>query len=761
MTDLGAMDDSDRTHAPGDTFGSTESRPASAADEVTESDGDNGGTGSPNDPGGGSVRSGHVATALLTAYKGLRVPRRLADAIDRHLVSCPECRHRLARARSGSTIGSTRPPANLSDSDATAPEAPAGAHRQLAEELWEHPDLLFEGWLGSGGMGSVFLARQRLLDRRVAVKLLHPRLYDRPGSGERLKDEIKLVAKLDHPHVVAAFSAESYRGRLLFVMEFVDGVSLQEYLAHAAPLPAAEACDYARQAALGLQHAHEAGLVHRDVKPHNLILTPQGWIKVLDFGLARAKGRESGGRTGPGAMLGTADYVAPEQALDATSADARSDLYSLGCTLYHALAGHVPFPNATPTEKIARHVGEEPADLAKIRPDLPPEVIAIIRRLMAKDRDRRFRSAAEVVEALVPFVPGNRSRRWTRRRVLTAGVAMALVAGGAGLLAPAGRRYVRRSFPSLFPPDRGELVLQLEVNDNLVAVAYSLDGTIVAGGNGGTLFAWDGHTGKSLWEIREHTDRINFITASTDGTRVASVADDHRVLVWETATSKVVARPAPLPEGAEAVAFSPDATTVYAGDGAGTLRAFDIATGKPPSTWRDPPFAYKGKGIAAVCVSPDGRTLYVGFGVWHDDATPNPADGKILLVDSATGKQVGELSGLTGSIISLALSSDGTKLVGGGLDGLMHVWDTATREKVHSTPGFGKIVRGVAAAPDNRRFTSSTFDGPVRVWELGSAEPILSLTAPRAARFNHLSFSPNGTRLAAAGRGQVAVWQVL
>src|SRR5262249_12018758 len=180
-------------------------------------------------------------------------------------------------------------------------------------------------------------------------------------------------------NIVAAYDAGTANGVHFLVMEFVEGTDLAASVRARGPLPIAHAAHFSRQAALGLQHAHERGMVHRDIKPHNLMLTPRAEVKILDFGLARlARESEEKGLTADHAMMGTADYVAPEQAEDAHRADIRADIYSLGCTLYHLLAGRPPFPQGTALQKMMSHVMNTATPLGQLRPDVPAALHALL-----------------------------------------------------------------------------------------------------------------------------------------------------------------------------------------------------------------------------------------------------------------------------------------------------------------------------------------------------------------------------------------------
>jgi formylglycine-generating enzyme required for sulfatase activity/tRNA A-37 threonylcarbamoyl transferase component Bud32 len=273
--------------------------------------------------------------------------------------------------------------------------------------------------LGQGGMGQVFKARHRRLDRTVALKLIRPDQLTDPEVVRRFQRESRAAGRLAHPNVITIHDADEINGTHFFAMEYVEGTDLGRLVARRGPLPAEEACDYVRQAALGLQHAHERGLVHRDVKPANLLVTGSPpVVKVLDLGLARLQRLTEEERlasflTTDGALLGTLDYQAPEQALDPRSVDTRADVYSLGCTLYHLLAGRPPFADCSPPQKLVGHKREEPPALEAARPDLPPGLVAVVRRLLAKQPAERYQTPAEVAAALAPFAAEAAALSWT------------------------------------------------------------------------------------------------------------------------------------------------------------------------------------------------------------------------------------------------------------------------------------------------------------------------------------------------------------
>jgi hypothetical protein len=269
---------------------------------------------------------------------------------------------------------------------------------------------LFEK-LGDGGMGTVYKALHVRLKRVVALKVLAPGRLSDPEARARFVREMEVVASLDHPNVVRATDGGESDGQHFLVMDYVEGIDLAELAHRAGPLPVAEACELARQAAVALHYIHTRGLVHRDVKPSNLMATPDGQLKVLDLGLARLRGDGQPDRrlTGAGEVIGTADYMAPEQATDARRVDPRTDLYALGCTLYHLLAGRPPFDDPahrSAFQKLTGHAQEPPPALRSRRPDVPEGLAAVVHRLIAKDPADRPAAAADVALALAPHAAG-------------------------------------------------------------------------------------------------------------------------------------------------------------------------------------------------------------------------------------------------------------------------------------------------------------------------------------------------------------------
>ena len=256
--------------------------------------------------------------------------------------------------------------------------------------------------LGSGGMSSVYLAEHVLMQRRVAVKVLPQNRVSDASYLARFHFEARAAAVLDHPNIVRVFDLDN-DGRIHYlVMEYIEGYDLDELVSEHGPLDYHTAVEFIKQAGAGLEHAHQAGLVHRDIKPANLLVDMRGTLKILDMGLAKftsgARAVQDFGHDEH--VLGTADYLAPEQAVNSQTVDHRGDIYGLGCTLYFLLTGHPPFAKGTSQERMAAHQHEEPPSLLVERPDAPQALVAICGRMMEKSPLDRYQSASEVRQAL-------------------------------------------------------------------------------------------------------------------------------------------------------------------------------------------------------------------------------------------------------------------------------------------------------------------------------------------------------------------------
>jgi serine/threonine-protein kinase len=292
--------------------------------------------------------------------------------------------------------------------------------------------------LGQGGLSQVLRARHRETNSLFAIKMIRPEVFASPEGRTQFLQEVEAMARLDHPNVVQFCDADQHADTYYFAMEYVEGTDLGKVIRLSGALPVHEACDYVRQAALGLQHAYERNLIHRDIKPVNLFLTYQSesksshnllaaagaaapagraarapiqlkpLIKILDWGLASLRSpkglcRDSTIELIERSVVGTADYLSPEQARNANAVDIRGDIYSLGCSLYYLLTGQAPFPDGSLMQKILAHQQAQPRPIDEFRTDVPAGVIAIVKRMMAKRPEDRFQTPASVALSLLSF----------------------------------------------------------------------------------------------------------------------------------------------------------------------------------------------------------------------------------------------------------------------------------------------------------------------------------------------------------------------
>ncbi len=257
--------------------------------------------------------------------------------------------------------------------------------------------------IGQGGMGRVYLARDTRLNRLVALKILAPERMNNARAVERFKREARVGAQLQHENLVRIYDFGQANGRFFLVMEYIEGKTIGALLTAQGPMPIATAARLAWQITLGLEHAHRKGLIHRDVNPYNILVTHDGIAKLADLGLAIDLADDER-VTREGATVGTFDYVAPEQARHSHSADIRSDIYSLGCTLYHMVTGQVPFPSPSLPEKLFAHQALEPTPLDQLVPDMPPEFMGVVQTMMRKQPQDRYATPLHVAQALEPFL---------------------------------------------------------------------------------------------------------------------------------------------------------------------------------------------------------------------------------------------------------------------------------------------------------------------------------------------------------------------
>jgi serine/threonine protein kinase len=600
--------------------------------------------------------------------------------------------------------------------------------------------------LGRGGMGVVYKAHEVGLGRVVALKVLH---NDRQAASEtvrRFLREAEASSRVLHPHIVLIYTAGQDGEHHFLAMEYVEGVDLERLVRETGPLSVAQACDYMRQAALGLQHAHERGLIHRDVKPTNLMVTPppppgpggagRGLVKILDLGLARLyrpmKVRVVASTlTHEGAFLGTPDFVAPEQAKDPRKIDHRADLYSLGCTFYFLLTGRVPFAADVVSEKLYQHWTAEPAPLDQLRPDVPAAVVAVVRRLMAKRPEDRYASAAELAASLEQIAA---------RENLPA------TAPPHAEPTPSTRRQTQAAAEPVAPSIRPELLCRYDGHlDWVTGVAFTPDGQrALSSSLDGSLRLWEVVSGRELRRFARHAGAVAAVGLSPNGRYAVSGGADRTVRVWDVDTAWELRSFTGHTEPVTAVAFMPDGHHVVSAGQDRTLRLWEIDGGQ--ETRR---FVGHRAAVNALAVTPDGRRLLSAGN-----------DRTLRLWDVPSGQEIALLGGQSATeqgalLTSVVLMPDGRQALSGGSDHALGLWDLEKRRRLQRFTGHGDWITCVALAPDGRRALSASGDRTVRLWDMTTGQELRRWPVEASA----LAFAPDGRRALVGSRDRsISLW---
>jgi WD40 repeat protein/serine/threonine protein kinase len=743
----------------------------------------------------------HPSSDALRAFALGKLDDGTASVLMAHLDGCPDCCKTIAAlsgddflARMRQAHGHSATPAPAKSLPETVPAAkPLASPTQvpnLPPELANNPQYEILRELGRGGMGVVYLARHRLSGRLEVLKVMNKDLLARPGSRERFLREIQSAARLDHTNVVKMYTALEMGELMVLVMEYVEGESLADYVKKQGPLPVAYSYYYVQQAALGLQHAFEKKMVHRDIKPHNLMLAREGkkhTVKVLDFGLAKAtrEKKEDTGLTGEGAMLGTPDYVAPEQTLDAAKADIRADIYSLGCTLYYLLTGAPPFKGRSLFEILQAHHSVDARPLNLIRPEVPEELAAVVRRMMAKDPAKRYQTPAEVVQALSLFgKSGAKGTPPKSTHELSVGDtdAKAVRPTPAATEAPKPKATVtappppvnwealtEESITSVQPRNRGTIHKRQPPAVNaaswkmwLIAGAIAVCGLLLV-----LAGMWMGGAFKGETPDRQATSSSNgeqgnpahaaddfdlsggyrFVVFRPDGPRVAQRRneDDGQSFfarVYDVTTERPLTRKLLHRQWVNHASLSQDGRRVLTDSQDGTAQVWDAITGEALSL----PLRHE-KRVNHAAFSPDGKRVVTAS-----------SDTTAQVWDAETGQRLGQPLKHDSWVNHAMFSPDGKRVVTASGDRTARVWDAVTGWPVSQSLKHDRSMLHASFSPDSKRVVTASADNNARVWDATTGRAITPWLGHEQSVL-HAAFSPDGKRIVTASSDHTArVW---
>ena len=665
--------------------------------------------------------------------------------------------------------------------------------------------------LGRGGMGVVWLAKDQLVDRQVAVKELRPPagLTDEELETYRRRAlaEARSAARIHHPGAVLLYDvlpATSSDDAIYLIMELVQGPTLAELIRRNGALPAAAVAAYGLQLLSVLDAAHALGIVHRDVKPANIIITPAGQAKLTDFGIAHAVGEA---RLTSSGIMGTQAYMAPEL-FDAAPITPAADVWSLGATLFAAAEGYGPFDRDTAGATLrAILLDELPV------PGCPQPLSGAIAWMLQRDPARRATTAqarAQLLHAdpagFAPAAPGGQAAgtpvqppppglaaggqtpweqvaatwppppppapvpvlqptgaaaptrpRHGRRRLVIIGVAAAVVAITASVVP-----FLLKSSAS--QTLTATLVNPSNANPGVNSVAFSPNGTTLAvGDQDKNAYLWDLATRRIVATLTSPVGSaaVSSVAFSPDGKTLAAGDDDGSTFLWVVATGQLAATlsdPASASggssEGVNAAAFSPNGELLAAADGDDSVYLWNVATHQVTATLADP--SGLSSQMHSVAFSPDGKTLAAGN-----------EDGKTYLWNVATGKLIATLTDPSGqNVMSVAFSSHGGMLATGDDDGSAYLWNIATGRLAATLSGGSSVVSSVAFSPDGKTVAVGNGDNNTYFSDVATGQPAATLSNPQPGAGNPdgvtaIAFSPNGTMLAAGdGDNKIYLWHL-
>ncbi len=714
---------------------------------------------------------------LITYVRGT-LPEDLAEHIDEHLDTCVTCEMTVdeLERQSDPLVDSLRRPTAqdeyqresqckqavamaeaIADSLCDSVAFSVKASRPEQSDLGGIREYQLQEKLGEGGMGTVYKAHHTKLKRVEALKVLPPERMQDDRAVARFEREMAAVGKLDHPNIVRALNAGEFEGKHYLVMEYVEGIDLSKLVRRCGPLSIADACELIRQAAVGLQHAHEHGLVHRDIKPSNLMLAISGQqsavgdeeptcespvasrqsaiVKILDLGLALLRGdagEATSELTADGQLMGTLDYAPPEQISDSHDVDIRADIYSLGATLYKLLCGHAPFAGGeydTPVRKRRAIAAGAVPPIRERRPEVPKGLVAVLERMLAWETDERFDTPGEVAEAMSAFTggcdltallaradscevsprqeveraktepsrrPDGRSATRSTRLRFAALCAAALVT-----FLTVGAVVVRvwKHGKVVANPDSLPAPVRLEIEPEPLEVA---DGAALSK----TALVPEPATipGVRSWtiETRGHRGPVYCAEFSPDGSLLATACDDGAVRLWDWKTGTLVKALVRHDGAVRCLAWSPLGSYLASGGADWTVCVWEVESGQVVRTLR---------GHSGEVVSMDWSRL--GLLASGGKDLENFA---VRIWDVVSNDAPTELLGFNGGVDSVRWSPDGKRLAYGG--GAVSLWDVESGAMSCLQPRHPGGIEAIAWSPRGDALAGSVWDTKERKFSM-------------------------------------------
>lgn len=603
--------------------------------------------------------------------------------------------------------------------------------------------------LGEGGFGDVYLGQHIYLNTQAAIKVLLEQMTAQ--DFQSFLKEAQTVAALKHPHILRVLEFGLDDATPFLVMEYASRGTLRQCHPQGMVVPLPTVVSYVKQVASALQYAHDQKIVHRDVKPENMLVSEHGKIVLSDFGTAIVAHKTQSLNTHD--AMGTVWYMAPEQIRG--KARPASDQYALAVVAYEWLCGACPFAGSAPIEIALQHLSESPPPLQARVPSIPTEVEQVIQKALAKDPRQRFPSILEFANALEQACPLDTGVLLSESPLntqedLSGGVTVPLV-----LSQPT--RSSQSAQAMLLVPVVGTQIAIYRGHTHFVeTLAWSPDSSrIVSGGWDQAIHLWDAATGEPVLIYHGHASdkpagqaipegMVFAVAWSPDGTSIASGSWDKTVQVWDATNGRQIYTHRGHVTSVPAVAWSPDSKRIASASVDGTVQVWDAITGMHAQTFHD-----HNSYVYAVTWSPDGKRIASGGN-----------DRKVHIWDALTGKLLLTYENHVSDVTAVAWSPNGSCIASGSsiYEGTIQVWDTTTGIQVQTYERHSGNIKAVCWSPDSTRIASASTDGTVQVWYASTGTEIWTYSS-HSDQVNTVQWSPDGTRIASAGRDTaVQVW---